>query len=143
MVVGSLTGALCGGIQSGKFGRKKSLMFDNVVFLVGILILCLAPNFYLILLARFITGHSTASALVAAPIYASEISQPQTRKIIGSFQLMCFTSGFALSFVLGKYQFYIQLVYKPHLRIPMHFTVWAVMAVVSKKILNSAQRRYF
>ena len=106
MVVGSLTGALCGGIQSGKFGRKKSLMLDNVVFLVGILILCLAPNFYLILLARFITGHSTASALVAAPIYASEISQPQTRKIMGSFQLMCFTSGFALSFVLGKYQFF-------------------------------------
>ena len=115
MIVGSLTGALCGGIQSGKFGRKKSLMFDNVVFLVGILILCSAPNFYLILLARFITGHSTASALVAAPIYASEISQPQTRKIMGSFQLMCFTSGFALSFILGKYQFYIQLVYKPHL----------------------------
>ena len=103
MVAGSLTGALFGGIQSGKFGRKKSLMIDCFVFFIGILILALAPNFYLILLARFITGHSTASALVAAPIYSSEISQPQARKIIGSFTLMCYTSGFALSFVLGEY----------------------------------------
>jgi MFS family permease len=102
MVLGNLTGALCGAIQSGKFGRKTSLMIDYVVFLIGILILCLAPNFYLILLARFITGHSTASALVAAPIYSSEISQPQARKIIGSFYLMSYTSGFALSFILGK-----------------------------------------
>ena len=102
MVVGSLTGALCGGIQSGKFGRKKSLMIDNLVFLTGILILSLAPNFFLVLLARFITGHSTASALVGAPVYSSEISQPQARKIIGSFTLMCYTSGFALSFILGK-----------------------------------------
>ena len=102
MVLGSLTGAFCGGLQSGKFGRKKSLMFDCFNFVLGTLFVALAPNFYLILVGRFIHGHSSASAMVAIPIYTSEISQPQVRKTTGSFTLMCYASGFALALVLGK-----------------------------------------
>ena len=102
MVLGSLTGSFFGGIQSGKFGRKKSLMFDCLIFVVGTLFVALAPNFYLILIGRFIHGHSSASAMVAVPIYTSEISQPQVRKTTGSFTLMEYSCGFALALVLGK-----------------------------------------
>ena len=102
MVLGSLTGSFCGGIQSGKFGRKKSLMFDCLIFVVGTLFVALAPNFYVILVGRFIHGHSSASAMVAVPIYTSEISQPQVRKTTGSFTLMEYSCGFALALVLGN-----------------------------------------
>ena len=44
MVFGSCIGALCGGIQSQKFGRKKSLLFDCFVFIVGT-ILCALGTF--------------------------------------------------------------------------------------------------
>ena len=83
MVLGSLTGALCGGIQSGKMGRKKSLMVDSFNFVLGTLLVALAPNFYVMLLGRFIHGHSSASGMVAILIYTSEISQPQVRKTTG------------------------------------------------------------
>ena len=101
MVLGSLSGALCGGIQSGKIGRKKSLMVDSVIYILGTLCVALAPNFYVILLGRYIHGHSSASAMVAIPIYTSEISQPQVRKTTGSFAWMCYTIGFALALILG------------------------------------------
>ena len=106
MVLGSLTGSFFGGIQSGKFGRKKSLMFDCLIFGVGTLFVALAPNFYLILIGRFIHGHSSASAMVAVPIYTSEISQPQVRKTTGSFTLMEYSCGFALALVLGNWIFF-------------------------------------
>ena len=73
MVLGSLTGSFFGGIQSGKFGRKRSLMFDCLIFVVGTLLVALAPNFPLILIGRFIHGHSSASAMVAVPIYTRSI----------------------------------------------------------------------
>ena len=104
MVLGSLTGSFCGGIQSGKFGRRKSLMFDCVIFVLGTLFVALSPNFYLVLLGRFIHGHSSASAMVAIPIYTSEISQPQVRKTTGSFTIMEYNFGFAFALVLGKWQ---------------------------------------
>lgn len=101
MVVGSLSGALCGGIQCGKLGRRKSLLFDSINFIIGSLLMSLSPNFYLILVGRLIHGHSAASAMVAIPIYTSEISQPEVRKITGAFTLVCYTSGFALALILG------------------------------------------
>lgn len=101
MVVGSLSGSLCGGIQCGRFGRKKSLLFDSTSFMIGSLLMSLSPNFYLLLVGRFIHGHSCASAMVAVPIYTSEISQPEVRKITGAFTLVCYTTGFALALVLG------------------------------------------
>lgn len=62
----------------------------------------LAPNFYVIILGRLIHGHSSASAMVAVPIYTSEISQPQVRKLTGNFTLICYSCGFAFALILGK-----------------------------------------
>ena len=106
MVLGSLTGSFCGGIQSERFGRKKSLLFDCFVYIVGTILVSLAPNFYVILIGRFIHGHSSASAAVAIPIYTSEVSQPQIRKTTGSFTLACYAIGFASALVLGTLKIY-------------------------------------
>lgn len=101
MVLGSLSGALAGGLQCGKFGRKKSMMFDCAIFFIGTLLSGLAPHFYVILAARLLLGHSAASSMVACPMYTSEISQPQVRKTTGSFTIVCYTTGFALALILG------------------------------------------
>ena len=77
-------------------------MIDCFNFVLGTFLVALAPNFYVILIGRFIHGHSSASAMVAIPIYTSEISQPQIRKTTGSFALICYSTGFALALILGK-----------------------------------------
>ena len=69
MLVGSCTGAICGGIQSEKFGRRKSLLFDCFIYFVGTVLSTVAPNFYVLLVARVILGHSVASAMTTTPVY--------------------------------------------------------------------------
>ena len=103
MILGSVTGSLCGGWQCGKFGRKKSLLFDCFFFIVGILMSALAPNFYVLLVPRVLLGHSSCSSMVSTPLYTSEISQPMVRKITGSFTMICYTTGYALAVILGMY----------------------------------------
>ena len=119
MILGSLTGSLCGGWQSGKFGRKKSLIFDSSIFIIGIVMSAFAPNFYTLLIARMLLGHSSASAMVATPIYTSEISQPQIRKITGSFTMVCYTTGYGLAVVFGKYEEIPNIEYQSNMSYPL------------------------
>ena len=58
MVFGSVTGATFGGWQSGKFGRRNSMLIDSIVYFIGLLMLAFAPNFYIALVSRFILGHA-------------------------------------------------------------------------------------
>ena len=100
-VVGCLVGSFVGGWQSEKLGRKKSMMIDCSVFIIGMLITCLTPNTYVLLLARFLVGHASLSSVVSAPIYTSETSQPEVRRMTGSFAVMCYTTGCAFCQILG------------------------------------------
>merc|ERR1712018_1049000 len=87
MIIGSCTGALLGGFQSQKFGRRKSLLFDCLVFIAATLACAMAPNFKVLLIARVILGHSVASQFTTSPVYTSEISQPEVRSVTGNFNI--------------------------------------------------------
>ena len=67
--MGSLSGSICGGWQSEKIGRKKSMIVDCFLFITGTIISAVAPNFYLLLFSRWLLGHCSASSMVSAPIY--------------------------------------------------------------------------
>ena len=101
MMIGCITGSICGGWQCGKLGRKKSLIVDAGTFMVAIVMSAFAPNFYVLLIARVLLGHSIGSATVATPIYTSEISQPEVRRITGSFPMTVYATGYGLAVVLG------------------------------------------
>ena len=103
LVLGSQSGALFGGVQCGMLGRKRSMMIDCLLFILGTLLVCLSPNFYLILIGRYVQGHSGASSMVAVPVYVGEISQPQVRKLTGSFAVTFYTCGFAIALILGTF----------------------------------------
>ena len=47
-------------------------------------------------------GHAVSSSAVAVPLYISETSQPEVRKITGVFAVICYCFGSAASSVLGK-----------------------------------------
>ena len=103
LVLGSQSGALFGGIQCGFLGRKRSMMIDCVCFIIGTLMVALSPSFYITLIGRYIQGHSGASSMVAVPVYTGETSQPQVRKLTGSFSMTFYTCGFAIALILGRY----------------------------------------
>ena len=101
MVLGSLTGSVLGGFQSQRLGRKLSIMLDSLVFIMATVVFVVASNLEMVLFARFMQGHAVSSSTVAVPLYTSETSQPEVRKITGVFAVICYCFGSAASSVLG------------------------------------------
>ncbi len=84
---GTVIGALLGGIPCEKFGRKKTLFWIGILYLLSALGSAFAPDPYLFSFFRFIGGLGVGASSVAAPIYISEISSSQNRgRLVALYQ---------------------------------------------------------
>ncbi len=84
---GTVLGALFGGIPCDKFGRKKTLFWIGLLYLLSALGSALAPDPYTFSFFRFIGGIGVGASSVAAPIYISEISSAENRgKLVALYQ---------------------------------------------------------
>jgi len=86
---GTVVGALFGGIPCNLWGRKKTLIWIGVLYLVSALGSALAPDPYTFSLMRFIGGLGVGASSVAAPIYISEIAPRERRgRLVVLYQFM-------------------------------------------------------
>jgi sugar porter (SP) family MFS transporter len=107
---GTVLGALVGGIPCDKYGRKKTLFWIGILYLVSALGSALAPDPYTFSLFRFIGGVGVGASSVAAPTYISEISSSKNRgKLVALYQFMivfgiliAYISNYALAGVGGE-----------------------------------------
>ncbi len=84
---GTVLGSLLGGWPTDRFGRKATLLFIGIFYLVGAVWSALASNVYSFILARAIGGLGIGISTVAAPLYISEIAPPKYRgRLAGMFQ---------------------------------------------------------
>lgn len=84
---GTVLGALLGGWPTDRFGRKKTLFFIGVLYILSAFGCALANGMVLFTAARFIGGLGIGISTVAAPLYISEISPPAYRgRLAGMFQ---------------------------------------------------------
>ena len=82
-----MRGTLLGGWPTDRFGRKKTLLWIGLLFLVGSVWSALATDVWSFILARFIGGIGIGVSTVAAPLYIAEISPPERRgRLTGLFQ---------------------------------------------------------
>ncbi len=86
-LIGTVLGALVGGIPSDAFGRKNTLFWIAVLYLLSAIGSALATDWYMFLFFRFIGGIGVGASSVAAPMYISEISPANDRgKLVALFQ---------------------------------------------------------
>jgi sugar porter (SP) family MFS transporter len=86
-LIGTVIGALFGGIPSDRIGRKKTLFWIAVLYLVSALGSALSTNWYLFMVFRFVGGLGVGASSVAAPMYISEISPANRRgRLVAMFQ---------------------------------------------------------
>jgi sugar porter (SP) family MFS transporter len=86
-LIGTVLGAIFGGIPSDKLGRRQTLRWIAVLYLVSAVGAALAPNWGLFLVFRFLGGLGVGASSVTAPLYISEISPADSRgKLVGLFQ---------------------------------------------------------
>jgi MFS transporter, SP family, arabinose:H+ symporter len=84
---GTVIGAMFGGWPADKFGRKPTLLFIGILYLVGAIWSALAGDVYSFILARVIGGLGIGASTIAAPLYISEIAPPAKRGLLtGMFQ---------------------------------------------------------
>jgi sugar porter (SP) family MFS transporter len=103
-LVGTVVGAMLGGIPSDLFGRKKTIFWIAVLFLVAAVGSALAFNWYVFLLFRFVGGLAVGCSSVTAPMYISELSPASHRgRFVAMFQfnvvlgiLIAFLSNYLL-----------------------------------------------
>lgn len=85
---GTIAGAILGSFPANRFGRKKTLIWIGVVFLISSVGAALAEDVYTFMIFRFLGGLSIGASSVVAPVYISEIAPPKYRgRLAASFQL--------------------------------------------------------
>ena len=84
---GTVLGAMFGGIPSDKLGRRQTLRWIAVLYLVSAVGAALAPAWVPFMVFRFLGGLGVGASSVTAPLYISEISPAESRgKLVGLFQ---------------------------------------------------------
>lgn len=109
-LIGTVLGSMTGGIPAEKLGRKRTLFWIAILYLLASLGTALAPNWPIFLIFRFLGGLGVGASSVAAPMYITEISPAKSRgKLVGLFQfnvvlgiLVAYLSNFLLSGIGGE-----------------------------------------
>lgn len=84
---GTVIGSLAGGWPTDRFGRKATLLWIGVLYLVSAVGCGFAMDVNTFIAARFIGGLGIGISTVAAPLYISEIAPPAHRgRLAGMFQ---------------------------------------------------------
>jgi len=107
---GTVIGALSGGIPATKWGRKKTLLWIGILYLVSALGSAIAPGVYVFMLFRLLGGFAIGASSVVAPMYISEIAPAKNRgKLVATFQfnivfgiLIAYLSNYLLQGVGGN-----------------------------------------
>jgi sugar porter (SP) family MFS transporter len=76
---GTIIGAIFGGIPAERLGRKKTLFWVAVLYLVSAVGSALATDILTLNIFRFLGGLGVGASSVAAPMYISEISPREKR----------------------------------------------------------------
>jgi MFS transporter, SP family, arabinose:H+ symporter len=84
---GTVVGSLLGGWPTDRFGRRATLLWIGVLYLVSALGCAFATGVFPFIAARFVGGLGIGISTVAAPLYISEIAPPAYRgRLAGMFQ---------------------------------------------------------
>jgi sugar porter (SP) family MFS transporter len=86
-LIGTVIGSLIGSRPSDQFGRKNTLYFVAIAYLLSSLGTALADSWSVFLIFRFLGGLGVGISSVTAPIYISEVSPADRRgRLVGLFQ---------------------------------------------------------
>ncbi|XP_071494673.1 solute carrier family 2, facilitated glucose transporter member 5-like [Diadema antillarum] len=106
--VGASVGAIASGYPSNQFGRKKTILGNNIFSVTGAALISwsyFAYSYEMVLVGRFAAGISVGVVSVVIPLYLSEISPTPLRGMILSMHGVLCNIGVAVAQTLGLYVF--------------------------------------
>lgn len=100
LLIGALSGALLGGGFADFFGRKKTLLFTTVLYLIGTFFIVWTHSVAVLIVGRVIIGFAIGISSVTVPLYLAEISPRKIRGALVSLNQLAITIGILLAYVI-------------------------------------------
>lgn len=97
-ILGSILGALCGGTVSERIGRRKSMMFAAILFLVSSVWCAISSSFSELIIARIFGGFGIGLASVVCPCYISELAVAKYRGTLVALYQFAITFGILVAY---------------------------------------------
>lgn len=100
-------GAIAGGITGGPFiehlGRKLTIQFTVLPFIIAWLLIAFANNVSMIFAGRALSGFCSGVASLALPVFLAETIQPKARGRLGLLPTAFGNIGILTCFIAGSY----------------------------------------
>ncbi|CAH1774013.1 unnamed protein product [Owenia fusiformis] len=101
MLMGALLGSLLGGFLVDHYGRRLSIIINALVFILGAIILALAPNYPVLIVGRILVGFAVSLSAIAECVYISEIAPARRRGLLVSLNELGITLGLLLAYLVN------------------------------------------
>jgi len=101
VLVGTMLGALVGGAVADRIGRRATLVWGGILFILGSILAPASPNVATLIVARALLGVAIGFTSVTAPVYVSELAPPQSRGMLIGLYQFALTVGIALADLTG------------------------------------------
>ncbi|XP_069695177.1 facilitated trehalose transporter Tret1-like [Periplaneta americana] len=99
-------GSVASGVIVELIGRKKFLILINFPFLLGLVLLCTAPSFPVLMLANVIIGITVGLTEAPNNSYNGEVCQPGVRGVMSASSGIFYQLGFFMQYLLGTLTFW-------------------------------------
>ncbi|KAJ4132555.1 hypothetical protein NW754_015372 [Fusarium falciforme] len=103
--VGAMFGAILAALTADSMGRKRALIFGTVLLIIGSVLMGAAMEQIMMYFGRIFTGLGIGYIVSIAPVYQSEVSEPQHRGWLLACHLSCLLVGLVLAYWIN-YAFY-------------------------------------
>ncbi|OAD05516.1 hypothetical protein MUCCIDRAFT_141371 [Mucor lusitanicus CBS 277.49] len=99
--IGGLFGGLFGGAIQTKYGRKKTIIFNNVGWIIGGILIAVSVSPAMFIIGRIFCGLSCGLGSLVTPTYVGEISTIKARGAMGTGNQFFIVIGILLASVIG------------------------------------------
>jgi MFS family permease len=96
LIIGALVGSMLASAPMDAYGRRKSLLYNNIFYVVGAA-LSASGNVYNLYIGRFISGLGMGVTSVVVPVLLSEIASDNTRGALTTQYHIFITFGILIS----------------------------------------------
>ncbi|CAD1810152.1 High-affinity glucose transporter 1 [Candida parapsilosis] len=100
MALGSIFGSIASAFVSEPFGRRLSLIFCSLLWMIGAAVQSSSQNRAQLIIGRIISGWGVGFGSSVAPIYGAEISPRKRRGTVNGFFQFAVTLGIMIMFYI-------------------------------------------